>query len=207
MTDLVLLAFLAAFGASPSGAEAAAPLRGRVVDARTGQPVEKARVWMPANETVTDRDGRFALPRPQAGTEIAVSAVGCGVARRTLADGPLRSVQAMPGVSATTTTTPRSRSGAGASRRRDCTKDRSVVRARPGCWGARKSFLDYVVKAIQDQPSFVVDYHDVQAKLSRHSAAHSFGLFVLQGDSDYEDGAPELDPTDVVAAAAAGPSS
>lgn len=85
MTTLVLLAFLASSSASAPGVDTAGPVVGRVVDSRTGQPIEKARVWTPADETVTDREGRFALPRPQGGTlELSVSAVGYGVARRTI---------------------------------------------------------------------------------------------------------------------------
>jgi hypothetical protein len=336
MTTLVLLAFLASSSASAPGADTAGPVVGRVVDSRTGQPIEKARVWTPADETVTDREGRFALPRPQDGTlELSVSAVGYGVARRTIggdteelqirlgqdavrysetldvqplpfdrepdaplarglqnlelrnlssviADDALRSVQAMPGVSGNDdyyasfsvrgwgfekaglqidgvlVSSPfhtirdvndgyslsivnndviaeltlfagaaparfGDRVGAAlAIETRDGTRERTTGRASLGAagasvfvegplgrsgtswlFGARKSFLDYVVKAIQDQPSFVVGYQDVQAKLSHHSATHSFGLFVLHGDSDYEDGAPDLDPTDVAEAGAA----
>jgi hypothetical protein len=336
MTEIALFLLLATSAASSPDADRTEPVSGRVVDSRTGQPIEKARVWTPADEAVTDREGRFALPRPESATlEISVSAVGYGVARRTVrgdaeeleirlgqdavrysetldvqpapfdrvpdaplarglqnlelrnlssvvADDALRSVQAMPGVSGNDdyhasfsvrgwgfekaglqidgvlVSSPfhtirdvndgyslsilnndvigeltlfagaaparfGDRVGAAlAIETRDGSRERTTGRASLGAagasvfvegplgrsgtsWllGARKSFLDYVVKAIQDQPSFVVGYQDVQAKLSHQSAAHSFGLFLLHGDSGYEDGAPDLDPTDVADAAAA----
>lgn len=68
--------------------------------------------------------------------------------------------------------------------------------------GARKSFLDYVVRAIQENPSFVIGYADVQAKLSHRAGAHALSLFVLHGASDYEDSSPSLPRTDVARAAA-----
>ncbi len=68
--------------------------------------------------------------------------------------------------------------------------------------GARKSFLDYVVKAIQDTPSFVIGYTDIQAKLSHRAGAHALSLFMLHGASDYEDSSLGLPRNDVANAAA-----
>ena len=68
--------------------------------------------------------------------------------------------------------------------------------------GARKSFLDYVVQALDDQPSFVVGYHDVQAKLSHRFGAGSLSLFLLAGDSTYKDEEPGQQRNDVARAAA-----
>jgi outer membrane cobalamin receptor len=69
--------------------------------------------------------------------------------------------------------------------------------------GARKSFLDYVLNAIEDNPSFVIGYYDVQAKLSRRAGAHTLSLFMLHGDSDYEDGEEDLARNDVARASSA----
>lgn len=68
--------------------------------------------------------------------------------------------------------------------------------------GARKSFLDYVVRAVQDAPSFVIGYTDVQAKLSHQSDAHAFSLFALHGASDYEDRTEDLPRNDAARASA-----
>jgi len=68
--------------------------------------------------------------------------------------------------------------------------------------GARKSFLDYVVQALDDQPSFVVGYHDVQAKLSHRFGAGSLSLFLLAGDSTYKDEEPGQQRNDVARASA-----
>ncbi len=56
--------------------------------------------------------------------------------------------------------------------------------------GGRKSFLDYVVNRIQDNPSFVVGYYDLQAKLSYRSGANQWSLFLLHGDATYSDDDP-----------------
>jgi hypothetical protein len=311
-------------------------IRGRVTDALTGQPIEKARVSTPSGATSTDRDGRFTLPMPSGESfEIEVSAVGYGVARRkvargagevdfrlgqdavaysesldvrpavfaespdaplaqtlqsvelrnlasVVADDVLRSVQSLPGVSGgddfygtfslrgwgfqntglyidgvlvdSPFHTIRDANdafsltilnndviegvslinGAAPSRygdrvggvlsieTRDGSRDRTTVRANLGAagvsafaegpigrsgtswlFGARKSFLDYVLHAIRDDPSFVVGYYDVQAKLSQRSGAHTFGLFLLHGDSDYEDAEFGLSRNDIARAAAA----
>lgn len=68
--------------------------------------------------------------------------------------------------------------------------------------GARKSFLDYVVQALDDQPSFVVGYHDLQAKLTHRFDAGSLSLFLLAGDSTYKDEEPGQQRNDVARAAA-----
>ncbi len=68
--------------------------------------------------------------------------------------------------------------------------------------GARKSFLDYVVQALDDQPSFVVGYHDVQAKFTHRSGAASLSLFLLAGDSTYKDEEPGQQRNDVARASA-----
>jgi outer membrane receptor for ferrienterochelin and colicin len=105
---------------------------------------------------------------------------------------------------------------------RDGSRDETRVRASLGITGAslvaegpigssgaswllsaRKSFLDYVVKAIQDTPSFVIGHTDLQAKLSHRAGARALSLFMLHGTSDYEDSSPGLPRNDVAAAAAA----
>jgi outer membrane receptor for ferrienterochelin and colicin len=53
--------------------------------------------------------------------------------------------------------------------------------------GARKSFLDYVVQALDDEPSFVVGYHDIQAKFTHRSGRGSLSLFLAAGDSTFRD--------------------
>ena len=68
--------------------------------------------------------------------------------------------------------------------------------------GARKSFLDYVVRALDDEPSFVVGYHDVQAKLTHRSARGSLNLFLAAGDSTFRDEGPGQRRNDVARAAA-----
>ena len=104
---------------------------------------------------------------------------------------------------------------------RDGSRDKTTVRASLGAagasfvaegpiggpntsWlvGARKSFLDYVVQALDDQPSFVVGYHDVQAKFTHRSGAASLSLFLLAGDSTYKDEEPGQQRNDVARASA-----
>ncbi len=104
---------------------------------------------------------------------------------------------------------------------RDGSRDKTAVRASLGAagasfvaegpiggpntsWllGARKSFLDYVVQALDDQPSFVVGYHDVQAKFTHRSGGPSLSLFLLAGDSTYKDEEPGQQRNDVARASA-----
>lgn len=317
-------------------AQSPARIEGRVFDARTAQPIEKARVSTASAETSTDRDGRFALPAVGTeGTEITVSAVGYGLARQhvvpgarlvafplaqdavafeervevrpalfdvdpgaplahtlqnielrnlsgVVTDDVLRAVQSMPGVAAgddfygtfairgsgyqhvglyidgVLVTAPFHTirdlndafsltilnndviggatlisGGAPASygdrvgavlnlETRDGNRERTTTRASLGAtgtsvfgegplgssgtsWliGARKSFLDYVVRAILDEPSFVVGYTDVQAKLSHRARGHALSLFMLHGASDYEDSSRGLPRNDVARASAA----
>jgi hypothetical protein len=71
-------------------AQPPATLRGRVLDAQTGEPLAKARVSVRGVEieTRTDEAGRFELAGLPAGeVEIAVATVGYGVVRRTVATG------------------------------------------------------------------------------------------------------------------------
>jgi outer membrane cobalamin receptor len=81
---------LAAFACGPVAAEEAASLvtlRGRVVDAQTGEPIAKALVSIRDRkvEAVTDAGGRFSLASlPPGDAEIMVATVGYGLARRTV---------------------------------------------------------------------------------------------------------------------------
>lgn len=68
--------------------------------------------------------------------------------------------------------------------------------------GARKSFLDYIVQALDDEPSFVVGYHDVQAKFTRRSDRGSLSLFLATGDSTFKDEEPGQQRDDVARAVA-----
>lgn len=63
--------------------------------------------------------------------------------------------------------------------------------------GARKSFLDYLLKSVDDS-SFILGYYDVQSKLSRRSGPHAWSLFVLHGDSSYENGDEDPPRNDIV---------
>ena len=78
-------------GAAPLPADdPSADVKGRVVDAQTGQPIGKAVVTVRErqSETVTDANGRFQLADLPAGSvEIVVTTVGYGFAQRTLAVG------------------------------------------------------------------------------------------------------------------------
>jgi Carboxypeptidase regulatory-like domain/TonB-dependent Receptor Plug Domain len=316
--------------------QAAEVVRGQVLDGRTGQPIERARVATASMSTSTDADGRFSLTLPAAdATEVVVSAVGYGVVRRTVAPGAgdaefrlaqdavayeervevrptlfdsdpdtplaqalqnvelrnlsgvvtddvLRAVQSLPGVAAgddfygtfsvrgsgfqnaglyvdgvlvsAPFHTIRDLNDAfsltilnndvidgvtfisgGAPARfgdrvgavlnldtRDGNRERTTARASLGTtgasvfaegplggsgtsWllGARKSFLDYVVRAIQDTPSFVIGYTDVHAKLNHRAEAHTLSLFVMHGGSTFEDSTPGLPRNDVAGATSA----
>jgi len=68
--------------------------------------------------------------------------------------------------------------------------------------GARKSFLDYVVQALDDEPSFVVGYHDIQAKVTHRSGRGSLSLFLAAGDSTFNDEEPGQQRNDVGRASA-----
>jgi hypothetical protein len=86
----VLLAALllgARAGAATADPASSAALRGRVVDAQTGEPIAKATVKVPALkiETATDGAGRFAIPGlPPGDVEVVVTTIGYGVARTTV---------------------------------------------------------------------------------------------------------------------------
>ena len=283
----------------PLTARAADAIRGRVLDMRSGQGIQKARVTIGDASTITDELGRFELSRPgvDPAAELTVSAVGYGVVRKAFApstedleirlgqdavqhaeavdvsvsvfdtkrdepfaqtiqgvelrnlsnvvtDDALRSVQALPGVAASDDLyasfslrgwgfentglyidgvlisspfhTIRGINDGGYSltmlnndmiedvtllnggapvaygdrvggtlriETRDGGREKTTVRTSFGAagasfvaegpmggsntsWllGARKSFLDYVVQALDDEPSFVVGYHDIQAE-------------------------------------------
>ena len=81
------LAVLAAQVAAPVEAGTAVAVRGRVVDAQTGEPIAKATVSIPASKTdaATDGAGVFALPGvPRGDVEIVVTTIGYGIARKTV---------------------------------------------------------------------------------------------------------------------------
>jgi hypothetical protein len=85
-STLAFLLFLAVLtpDGSPAGVE------GRVVDAKTGEPIAKAVVAVRDHqrETVTDAAGRFRLAELPAGSvELVVTTVGYGLDRRTVAVG------------------------------------------------------------------------------------------------------------------------
>src|SRR5690349_1816349 len=85
LTALLLAAFVAV--------EEPAALRGRVVDAQTGEPIAKAAVSARAGEahdvveTTTDAAGRFALAVGAGDLELVVTTVGYGLARQTVRAG------------------------------------------------------------------------------------------------------------------------
>jgi outer membrane receptor for ferrienterochelin and colicin len=54
----------------------------------------------------------------------------------------------------------------------------------------RKSFLDYVINRIEEDPSFVVGYHDLQAKLVHRAGTHLLSLFALYGDAVWKERDP-----------------
>jgi hypothetical protein len=53
--------------------------------------------------------------------------------------------------------------------------------------GGRKSFLDYVINRILDDPSVVIGYYDLQGKLTHRAGAHQWSLFLLYGDASWEE--------------------
>jgi len=84
------LAFLLLGAASLPADDPPADVKGRVVDAQTGEPIAKAVVAVRERqrETVTDASGRFRLADLPAGSvEIVVTTVGYGLAQRTLTVG------------------------------------------------------------------------------------------------------------------------
>jgi hypothetical protein len=89
ITKLIALLALACAWASPARAQdppSRATLQGIVVDARTGAPLPRIRVAVEGGRSVeTGPDGRFVLPDLPAGAvRLSVSAVGYGLAQRTL---------------------------------------------------------------------------------------------------------------------------
>jgi outer membrane receptor for ferrienterochelin and colicin len=56
--------------------------------------------------------------------------------------------------------------------------------------GGRKSFLDYVINRIEEDPSFVVGYYDLQGKLTHRSGPQQLSLFLLHGDAVWEESEP-----------------
>jgi len=83
----VALAVLAAQVAAPVEAGTAVAVRGRVVDAQTGEPIAKATVSIPASKTdaATDGAGVFVLPGvPRGDVEMVVTTIGYGIARKTV---------------------------------------------------------------------------------------------------------------------------
>ena len=84
---VLALAVLASQVAAPVEATTAVAVRGRVVDAQTGEPIAKATVSIPAAkiEAATDGAGVFVLPGvPRGDVEIVVTTIGYGIARKTV---------------------------------------------------------------------------------------------------------------------------
>ena len=84
---VLALAVLASQVAAPVEATTAVAVRGRVVDAQTGEAIAKATVSIPASkiEAATDGAGRFVLPGvPRGDVEIVVTTIGYGIARKTV---------------------------------------------------------------------------------------------------------------------------
>lgn len=92
MTALLLCAVLAGAAVPPSAADdpSAVTLRGRVVDAQTGEAIAMAVVTLPALRTsaTTDAKGAFSIPGlPPGDVEIVVTTVGYGLGRKTVSVG------------------------------------------------------------------------------------------------------------------------
>jgi hypothetical protein len=68
--------------------------------------------------------------------------------------------------------------------------------------GGRKSFLDYVINRIEEDPSFVVGYHDLQAKLTHRAGAQQWSLFLLYGDALWKENEPGQSRNSIARAAA-----
>src|SRR6266536_2455315 len=91
MPTLAHAMLVAALLQEPAAASATVTLRGRVVDARTGEPLAKALVTLPAlaRETRTDSQGAFSVSDLAAGdVEIVVTTVGYGLVRKLVHAGP-----------------------------------------------------------------------------------------------------------------------
>src|SRR5262245_9243106 len=84
MKMILVVAVLAGAPLRAEDVPAAVTLQGRVVDARTGEPIAKAVVTVKdqASKAVTDAGGRFALADVRAGeVEVVVTTVGYGITR------------------------------------------------------------------------------------------------------------------------------
>ena len=82
---VLALAMLAAQVAAPVEVTTAVAVRGRVVDAQTGEAIAKATVSIPASkiEAATDGKGAFVLPNVLPGdVEIVVTTIGYGIVRK-----------------------------------------------------------------------------------------------------------------------------
>jgi hypothetical protein len=96
-------------------------------------------------------------------------------------------------------------------RTREASRDRVVTRASLGATGlsvtsegplgkgrkaswllaGRKSYLDYLLHRLEDHPSFVLGWYDLQGKLAFDvSAAHQLSLLAVHGDATYERNEP-----------------
>jgi hypothetical protein len=89
-------------------------------------------------------------------------------------------------------------------RTREASRERRVTRASLGATGlslssegplgsraswlvaGRKSYLDYIVHRIEEEPSFVLGWYDLQTKLAFETAAHRFTLMGIYGDAAFE---------------------
>jgi hypothetical protein len=106
-------------------------------------------------------------------------------------------------------------------RTRDISRARRVTRASLGATGlsltsegplgakaawlvaGRKSYLDYIINRIEEDPSFVLGWYDLQAKLTFDaSPAHRFTLLGIHGDADYEENEPGQSRNSLVTAEA-----
>jgi hypothetical protein len=96
-------------------------------------------------------------------------------------------------------------------RTREASRERVVTRASLGATGlsltsegplgkghkaswlvaGRKSYLDYLLHRLEDNPEFVLGWYDLQAKLAYDaSPRHQFSLLAVHGDADYERNEP-----------------
>jgi hypothetical protein len=67
------------------------------------------------------------------------------------------------------------------------TTEGPIGRRASGLLSARKSYLDYIVRRLDERPSFVLGWYDVQMKLAFEPfRAHQLTLLAIHGDAAYE---------------------
>ncbi len=171
--------------ASGMWAQPAAEVRGRVVDAATGEGLERVRVELAdtPHRVESGPDGRFQFPPlPPGEYALRVGTVGYHVEKKSFR------LDTGAGQEFEVILTPSSLTLGGNEARNlaSILAEGPLGRGEKGSWlaSARKSYLQYIVSVVSDDPSFAFGFTDMQGHVNYEvKPGHQVSLRVVDGFS------------------------